>query len=102
MDPLQLMILLVIAGICGAFAELIVGFSPPGLHVMLVSVIIGVIGAFVGAWIAGLFGLPSITEIRVGNIRMNLLYTIVGSILLLLILQALRSGGRRLSNLRDS
>ena len=40
MDPLQLLILLVIAGICGAVAELIVGFSPPGLHVMLVSIII--------------------------------------------------------------
>lgn len=100
MDPLQLMILLVIAGICGAFAELIVGFSPPGLHVMLVSIIIGVIGAFVGAWIAGLLSLPPLTEIRVGNIRMNLLYTIFGSILLLLVLQALRSGGRRLSNIR--
>jgi len=100
MDPLQLMILLVIAGICGAFAELIVGFSPPGLHVMLVSIIIGVIGAFVGAWIAGLFGLPPLTEIRVGNIRLNLLYTILGSVLLLLVLQALRSGGRRLSNSR--
>ena len=52
MDPLQLLILLVIAGICGAVAELIVGFSPPGLHVMLVSIIIGVIAVRA----AGLFG----------------------------------------------
>ncbi|ABU60357.1 GlsB/YeaQ/YmgE family stress response membrane protein [Roseiflexus castenholzii] len=92
MDLLQLLILLVIAGICGAVAELIVGFSPPGLQVMLVSIIVGVIGAFIGGWIAGTFGLPPITEIRVGNIRLNLLYTILGSTLLLVILQALRSG----------
>jgi uncharacterized membrane protein YeaQ/YmgE (transglycosylase-associated protein family) len=91
-DLLQLLILLVIAGICGAVAELIVGFSPPGLQVMLVSIIVGVIGAFIGGWIAGTFGLPPITEIRVGNIRLNLLYTILGSTLLLVILQALRSG----------
>ena len=94
MDPLQLLILLVIAGICGAVAELIVGFSPPGLHVMLVSIIIGVIGAFIGAWIAGTLNLPPITEIRVGTIRLNLLYTIIGSTLLLMLLQALRSGRR--------
>lgn len=92
MDLLQLLILLVIAGICGAVAELIVGFSPPGLQVMLVSVIVGVIGAFIGGWIAETFSLPPITEIRVGNIRLNLLYTILGSTLLLVILQALRSG----------
>ncbi|GIV98739.1 GlsB/YeaQ/YmgE family stress response membrane protein [Roseiflexus sp.] len=92
MDLLQLLILLVIAGICGAVAELIVGFSPPGLQVMLVSIIVGVIGAFIGGWIAETFGLPPITEIRVGNIRLNLLYTILGSTLLLVILQALRSG----------
>lgn len=92
MDLLQLLILLVIAGICGAVAELIVGFSPPGLHVMLVSIIIGVIGAFIGGWIAGALSLPPITEIRVGNMRLNLLYTILGSTLLLAALQALRSG----------
>ncbi|MCS7291226.1 MAG: GlsB/YeaQ/YmgE family stress response membrane protein [Roseiflexus sp.] len=94
MDPLELLILLVIVGICGAFAELIVGFSPPGLHVMLVSIIVGIIGAFIGGWIAGMIGLPPITEIRVGNIRLSLLYTILGSTLLLVILQALRSGWR--------
>ncbi|MDW8214176.1 MAG: GlsB/YeaQ/YmgE family stress response membrane protein [Roseiflexaceae bacterium] len=92
MDPLQLLILLVIAGICGAVAELIVGFSPPGLHIILVSIIVGVIGAFIGGWVAEAIGLPPITEIRVGNIRLNLLYTILGSTLLLVILQALRSG----------
>ncbi len=96
MDPLQLLILLVIAGICGAIAELIVGFSPPGLHVMLVSIIVGVIGAFIGSWIGGwmaeMLGLPPITEVRVGNTRLNLLYTVLGSTLLLVILQALRSG----------
>ncbi len=94
MDPLQLLIVLVIVGICGAVAALIVGFSPPGLHVMLVSIIVGVIGAFIGAWIAGMLNLPPITEIRVGTIRLNLLYTIVGSTLLLVLLQVLH-GGRR-------
>ncbi len=97
MDPLQLLILLVIAGICGAIAELIVGFSPPGLHVMLVSIIVGVIGAFIGGWIAAMFSLPPITEIRVGNMRLNLLYTTFGSTLLLMILQALRNGRQWLS-----
>ncbi|MGQ9549563.1 MAG: GlsB/YeaQ/YmgE family stress response membrane protein [Roseiflexus sp.] len=94
MDLLQLLILLVIVGICGAVAGLIVGFSPPGLHVMLVSIIIGVIGAFIGAWLAGMLNLPPVTEIRVGTIRLNLLYTIVGSTLLMVLLQALHSSRR--------
>lgn len=92
MDPLQLLILLVIAGICGAVAELIVGFSPPGLHIMLVSIIVGVIGAFVGTWLAEMLGLPTITEIRVGNTRLNILYTILGATILLFIFRMLQSG----------
>ena len=44
MDPLQLLILLAIAGICGAFAELIVAFDTRGLVTVLVSIIVGIVG----------------------------------------------------------
>jgi uncharacterized membrane protein YeaQ/YmgE (transglycosylase-associated protein family) len=99
MDLLELSIVLVIAGICGAFAELIMGFSPRGMLVILVSIIVGVIGAFLGYWIfTSILALPGILTIRVGTIRFDLLWTVVGSLLLLLLLQGLRSGGRLLIN----
>ncbi len=96
MDLLQLLIVLVIAGICGAFAQLIVGFSPRGLMVMPVSIIIGVVGAYLGTGIANLLGIsgPDIFAVRVSTIRLNLLWAIIGSSLLLLLLQILRNGVR--------
>lgn len=93
MDLLQLLILLVIAGICGAVAEWIVGFYPGGL---LLSIIVGVVGAYVGNAIGSLlpFDIP-LTTIEVGTVRFNLIWAIAGSIVLLLLLHSLRGGPRR-------
>jgi uncharacterized membrane protein YeaQ/YmgE (transglycosylase-associated protein family) len=90
-DLLELLILLVIAGICGAIAEFVVGFNPGGL---LISIIVGVVGAYLGSWIAGLLHLPALLRIPIGGMAIDLLWSVIGSILLLLVLIALR-GGRR-------
>lgn len=96
MDLLQLLILLIIAGLCGAIAEWIVGFSPGDL---LVTIINGVVGAYVGSWIGSLIGsligieLP--LRVAVGTISFNLIWAVLGSILLLLLLRTLRGTGRR-------
>ena len=93
MDLLQLLILIVIAGICGAIAEWIVGFKPGGL---LVSIIVGVIGAYLGGWIGSLLPFDtSWAELEVGAVPINLFWSILGSIILLLLLYSLRGGGRR-------
>lgn len=94
MDLLQLLILIVIAGICGAVAEWIVGFKPGGL---LVSIIVGVVGAYLGGWVGSLlpFDLFSWTTIVVNSVPINLFWSTAGSIVLLALLHALRSGGRR-------
>ncbi|HMO58176.1 MAG TPA: GlsB/YeaQ/YmgE family stress response membrane protein [Roseiflexaceae bacterium] len=95
MDLLELSIVLVIAGICGAFAELLLGFSPRGMLVIVVSIIVGVIGVFVGILIfERVLALPGLLTIRIGIIRFDLLWTVIGSLLLLLLLQGLRTGGR--------
>jgi uncharacterized membrane protein YeaQ/YmgE (transglycosylase-associated protein family) len=91
-DLLQLLILLVIAGICAAIAQWIVGFSPGNL---LVSIIIGVIGAYIGTWIATLLRLPSLLPMPVGKSGFDLVWAIGGSFLLLVLLYTLRGGGRR-------
>lgn len=98
MDLLSLLILIVIAGICGAIAEFIVGFTPGDL---LRTIVIGVVGAYIG----NLLGLAlargtgeviyNMVLIKVGTIVFSLIWAIVGSALLLLVLSLLRGGRRR-------
>ncbi|GAC1547384.1 MAG: GlsB/YeaQ/YmgE family stress response membrane protein [Herpetosiphon sp.] len=88
MDWLQLLVLLVIAGICGAVAELLVGFSPGGLAV---SVVIGVIGAYLGTFLARQFHLGNVLALSVGNQSFDLVYATIGSILLLAVISLIRS-----------
>ena len=64
MSLLELLVLLVIAGIAGAIAEFLVGFSPGGF---LVSIIIGAVGAFIGTWLARQLGLPPLLTITINE-----------------------------------
>lgn len=95
MSLLELLIALVVAGICGAIGELVVGFRAGGA---LISIIIGVIGAYVGNVFAGLVfqSAPSVRQIvfiSVGGIRYDLVWATLGSIVVVFGLEALR--GRR-------
>ncbi len=96
MDLIQILTLLVIVGICASIAqvffELLVGYVPGNL---LTTVIIGILGAYVGS----LFPSPwplSFLNISVGSgaqaITFNLLWTIVGSAIVLLLLYVLPGG----------
>ena len=97
MGILQLLILLVIAGICGAIAELVVGFSPGGF---VVSIIIGVIGAYLGHLLAESLDLPQFLTVRVGNQPIEIIWAILGSIVLLLVISLFRSSSRRRASSR--
>lgn len=97
MGLIELLILLVIAGICGVIAEFIVGFSPGGF---IVSIVVGVIGAYLGSYLANQLGLPQYLPVSMllptTAYDFSLLWAIVGSILLVALIKALRTGrGRR-------
>ena len=92
MGILELLVLLVIAGICGAIAELVVGFSPGGC---VVSIIVGVIGAYLGTLLATYLNLPPFLPVRVGDQTIEIIWAILGSILLLLVISLFRRAGRR-------
>jgi uncharacterized membrane protein YeaQ/YmgE (transglycosylase-associated protein family) len=99
MDTLiGLLILLVIAGICGTIAEWVVGFSPGGF---VVSIIVGLLGAYLGGWLASRLGLPSILSVAalLPNINtalsFDIVWAILGSILLLFVISLVRGGRRR-------
>lgn len=50
----QLLLLLLVAGVCGAIGQAISGFSRGGC---LVSIALGFIGALIGTWLANAIGL---------------------------------------------
>ena len=55
MTVLSLLLLLLVAGICGALGQAISGFSRGGC---LVSIALGFIGALLGGWLKQQFNLP--------------------------------------------
>ena len=83
MTWMELLILLAIAGGCGFLGQAITGFSRGGC---LVSVALGFIGALVGAWIAGLLGLPEIFAVDIGGQRFPIIWAIIGSALVVMII----------------
>jgi uncharacterized membrane protein YeaQ/YmgE (transglycosylase-associated protein family) len=95
MGLLEILLLLVIAGICGAIAEMVVGFSPGGF---IASVAIGLLGAYLGSWLALQVGLPQVLSVRRllpgAAYDFDLVWAILGSILLLLIISLVRGAGR--------
>jgi uncharacterized membrane protein YeaQ/YmgE (transglycosylase-associated protein family) len=75
---IQFLILLLIAGVCGAIGQAITGYSHGG---GLVSIALGFIGALLGTWLAGLLGLPELLAIPAGGMRFPIIWSIIGAAL---------------------
>ena len=78
MDLFDLLILLLVAGICGALGQAITGFSRGGC---LVSIALGFVGAIVGMWLARMLGLPELFPVRIGTTNFPIVWSIIGSAL---------------------
>ncbi len=81
MTILQFLLLLVVAAICGALGQSLAGYSLGGC---LVSAVVGVLGAFLGLWLARELRLPEILTVNVGGQAFPVLWSIVGSAILAL------------------
>jgi uncharacterized membrane protein YeaQ/YmgE (transglycosylase-associated protein family) len=92
MTILDFLFLLLVAAICGLIAQAIVGVSVGGC---LVSAVIGFVGALVGMWLARQLGLPEILIVRIGTQTFPIVWSIIGSALLLLILSLFFRARRR-------
>lgn len=75
---IQFLILLLIAGICGALGQAIGGYSHGGC---LVSIALGFIGALLGSWLAGAAHLPELLVVPVGGTHFPVIWSIIGSAL---------------------
>ncbi len=94
-DPIGLLLLLLVAGICGSIGQSLAGYDLGGC---LVSIVVGFVGAWLGAWLAGQLGLPEIFSLNVGGRAFPVVWAVLGSALLAFGLGAIRRGsrGRRL------
>jgi uncharacterized membrane protein YeaQ/YmgE (transglycosylase-associated protein family) len=75
---IQILLLLLIAGICGAIGQAITGYSHGGC---LVSIALGFIGALLGTWLAGKLGLPELIALPVGTVHFPIVWSIIGAAL---------------------
>ena len=86
MTVLEFLVLLLVAGICGAVAQAIAGFSRGGL---LVAIAVGFIGAVLGVWLQGATGLPEILTVQVGDRAFPIVWSIIGGVLFSIVVSLL-------------
>ncbi len=89
------MILLLIAAVIGTIGQGLAGYSLGGC---LVSAIVGLIGAFLGYWLADTLRLPPLVMVRIDGAAFPFVWAIVGSTLLV-VLVGLVSGRSKLDAL---
>ena len=78
-----LLILLVIAALCGALGKAIAGSARGGL---IVSTVLGFIGALIGPWVAGKLSLPEPFMVTIGGHPFPVLWSIIGAALFVAII----------------
>jgi uncharacterized membrane protein YeaQ/YmgE (transglycosylase-associated protein family) len=78
MTIVELLLLLLVAGICGAIAQGIVGYSRGGC---LIAIVLGFIGALLGTWLASQLGLPELLTIRIDDHSFPVVWSIIGAAL---------------------
>lgn len=86
MTILDLIILLIVAGVCGALGQAIAGFSRGGC---MVSIALGFVGAVVGMWLARAFGLPELFAVQIGTTSFPIVWSIIGSALFVAVITLL-------------
>jgi uncharacterized membrane protein YeaQ/YmgE (transglycosylase-associated protein family) len=94
MTLIGFLVLLVIAAICGGIGQSLAGYDLGGC---VVSIVVGFIGAYLGMWLAGKFGLPEFFTINVEGKAFPIVWAIIGSALFTLIVALIRRafvGGR--------
>lgn len=87
MDLLSFLLLLLIAAVCGAAGQALAGYSLGGC---LVSIVVGFIGAFIGMWMAGQFGLPEPLAVQVGGRTFPVIWSVIGGALFALLVGLIR------------
>ena len=86
MTLIDLILLLIVAGICGALGQAISGYSRGGC---LVSIALGFIGALLGMWLARKMGLSELYAVQIGTTHFPVIWSIIGSALFVAVISLL-------------
>ena len=92
MTLLEFLLLLLIAGICGAIGQSIAGFTRGGC---LASIALGFIGALIGVWLADKLDLPELFVIEIDDTHFPVLWSIIGAALFVAIISLIARPSRR-------
>lgn len=87
---LGLLLLLTVAAVCGAVGRSIAGASRGGL---LLSIVLGFVGALLGGWLARTLGLPEPFLLSIDGRGFPILWSIIGAALFVAFIHLL--SGRR-------
>jgi uncharacterized membrane protein YeaQ/YmgE (transglycosylase-associated protein family) len=87
MTLIGFLLLILVGAICGGIAEFIVGFRPGGF---IASVVVGFLGALIGGLLAAPLGLPSLLAVRIEGHSIEVVWSILGAIVLLLVMGVFR------------
>jgi uncharacterized membrane protein YeaQ/YmgE (transglycosylase-associated protein family) len=82
----ELLVYLLVAGICGSLGQAITGYSRGGC---LVAIALGFIGALLGSKLAEVLKLPELLNIPIGNRSFPVVWSIIGSALFVAVLNFL-------------
>jgi uncharacterized membrane protein YeaQ/YmgE (transglycosylase-associated protein family) len=86
MTGLDIIILLIVAGVCGALGQAITGYSRGGC---LVSIALGFVGALLGMWLARMMHLPELFSVQIGTTSFPIVWSIIGSALFVAVISLL-------------
>jgi uncharacterized membrane protein YeaQ/YmgE (transglycosylase-associated protein family) len=91
MSLLELFVLLLVAGVCGALGQAIAGYSRGGC---LASIAVGFIGAIIGTWMARELVFPALFTVDIGNTTFPLVWSILGSVVFVAVVNLVAVGPR--------
>ena len=74
MTILEFLLLMAVAGVCGALGQAIAGYSRGGC---LVSIALGFVGALLGMWLASKLGLPEVFVVTIDGRPFPIIWSIV-------------------------
>lgn len=92
MTLIEFLVLVLIAGLCGAAGQALTGYSRGGC---LGSIAVGFVGALLGTWLARVLGLPAIFAVNIGGTSFPIVWSIAGGAIFVALLSLL-AGRRRL------
>lgn len=89
MSILDLLVLLIVAALCGAIGQILAGYSIGGC---ITSTLVGFVGAVISTWLAGSLGLPELFSINVAGRAFPIIWSVAGSAIFVALLAILTRG----------